>query len=95
MPVRVGGGRTGPTSHGRLPVPAPATAAILEQHAIPYQPGPIEAELLTPTGAAILAALSPAFIEREQATVSFSRAGVGLGHRVFSGQLNVLRLYSG
>ena len=92
-PVRVGGGRTGLTSHGRLPVPAPATAAILEQHAIPYQPGPIEAELLTPTGAAILAALSPVFIEREQATVSFSRAGLGLGHRVFSGQLNVLRLY--
>lgn len=91
-PVRVGGGDTGPTSHGRLPVPAPATQAILEQHHIPYQPGPVDVELLTPTGAAILAALSPAFIDQKQAAVPPSRIGVGLGHRVFAHARNALQL---
>lgn len=91
-PVRVGGGNTGPTSHGRLPVPAPATQAILEHHLIPYQPGPVDIELLTPTGAAILAALSPTFIDRKQTAASPSRIGVGLGHRVFAHARNALRL---
>ena len=91
-PVRVGGGTTGLTSHGRLPVPAPATRAILEEHHISYQSGPVEAELLTPTGAAILAALSPTFVDREQAEISHVHVGVGLGHHVFDNHINVLQL---
>jgi tRNA (adenine37-N6)-methyltransferase len=91
-PVRVGGGTTGDTSHGRLPVPAPATRAILDEYHIPYQSGPVEAELLTPTGAAILAALSPAFVDRQRTDMSHTRAGVGLGHRVFDNYANVLQL---
>jgi len=80
------------TSHGRLPVPAPATRAILEEHHISYQSGPVEAELLTPTGAAILAALSPTFVDREQAEISYVHVGVGLGHHVFDNHINVLQL---
>ena len=55
-PVGVGGG-TVTFSHGTLPVPAPATRILLEKHGIPWSKGPIEKELCTPTGAAILSAL--------------------------------------
>ncbi len=55
-PVSVGGGHVH-FSHGTLPVPAPATSIILEQYGIQWRKGPINVELFTPTGAAILAAL--------------------------------------
>ncbi|HMA06120.1 MAG TPA: nickel pincer cofactor biosynthesis protein LarC [Methanomicrobiales archaeon] len=45
-------------SHGVLPVPAPATAAILSGSELEGYPGPDEGELLTPTGAALLAEFS-------------------------------------
>ncbi len=92
-PVAVGGG-TVFTSHGRLPVPAPATQFILDEHHIPYAPGPEEVELLTPTGAAILAALSPTFAPREETSPpETDRVGVGLGQRVFDERPNALWLY--
>src|SRR5262249_18762366 len=53
--INVGSG-TVKTEHGVLPVPAPATAALLKDKPI-YSRGP-EVELTTPTGAAILAALA-------------------------------------
>lgn len=55
-PVNVGGGKV-TFSHGTLDVPAPATFIILEQYRLPWQKGPIEKELFTPTGATLLAAL--------------------------------------
>lgn len=56
MPISVGEGFV-ETEHGFLPVPAPATVEILKKTALLYQSGPFVAvsELLTPTGAAILA----------------------------------------
>ncbi len=42
-------------SHGKFPVPAPAALEILKEYSLPWQPGPVEGELLTPTGAALLA----------------------------------------
>jgi uncharacterized protein (TIGR00299 family) protein len=45
------------TAHGRCPVPAPATLAILAGSGLSWEYGSIEHELLTPTGAAILAHL--------------------------------------
>ncbi len=56
-PVAVGGG-TVSFSHGVLPVPAPAVRIILEKYTIPWNFGPIEQELCTPTGAALLAAMN-------------------------------------
>lgn len=55
-PVSVGSG-TIHFSHGTFGVPAPATRVILETHHIEWKAGPIDKELCTPTGAAILAAL--------------------------------------
>lgn len=83
-PVRVGG--------GSLPALVSATRAILEQYDIPYAPGPVDAELLPPSGAAILAALCPAFLPREKAPPDAEQMGVGLG-RGGAGHDNALRLY--
>ena len=55
-PIAVGGGNI-KISHGIVPVPAPATAKILGKYNIPVIGGPIEKELCTPTGAAIIGAL--------------------------------------
>ncbi len=45
-------------SHGRLPVPAPAVLEILKRHKFPISSTPVEAELTTPTGAALLVNLA-------------------------------------
>ena len=42
-------------SHGKFPVPAPAALEILKEYSLPWKLGPVEGELLTPTGAALLA----------------------------------------
>lgn len=55
-PIAIGGG-TIKISHGNYPVPAPATMNILEKYSIPIVGGPIEKELCTPTGAALIASL--------------------------------------
>lgn len=55
-PVSVGGGFVH-CSHGRLSIPAPATTVILRESNIKWEKGPVDVELFTPTGAAILAAL--------------------------------------
>lgn len=54
MPVSVGGGFVD-TAHGKLPVPAPATLEVLRNSCLIHRGGPVQEELLTPTGAAILA----------------------------------------
>lgn len=93
-PVRVGGGLTRPSSHGQLTVPAPATRIILDRYGIAHDAGPVEAELLTPTGAAILAALSPTFLPELPPAVENSETGAGMGRREFSAEWpNVLRLF--
>jgi len=55
-PLSVGDG-TVRFSHGELPVPAPAAYNILEKYQLPWQKGPVNSELCTPTGSALLAAL--------------------------------------
>lgn len=52
-PLAIGSG-TIMTEHGRLPVPAPATLALLSQANAPTIPKPVQTEILTPTGAALL-----------------------------------------
>jgi hypothetical protein len=94
-PVAVGGG-TVATSHGVLPVPAPATAALLV--GVPTTPGPARAdgepigELTTPTGAALLRACADGFGPWPEMMPVI--AGYGAGMRDI-GSPNVCRLVLG
>lgn len=55
-------------AHGSMPIPAPATAELL--HGIPYKQGDVEKELLTPTGAALIATLCDSFGDRPEGFVT-------------------------
>lgn len=88
--VNVGGG-TVETEHGTLPVPAPATAALLEGKPV-YSRGPRK-ELTTPTGAAIAAALARDF--GPLPPMRIAAIGYGAGDNDFAEQANVLRVMIG
>jgi uncharacterized protein (TIGR00299 family) protein len=88
-PLPYGSG-TVETRHGLLPLPAPATLELLRAAHAPLTPSPADAELVTPTGAAILAAL--ATFERPDLTVE--SVGVGAGTRDLPWP-NVMRLIVG
>lgn len=77
--------------HGRLPVPAPAVAHLLA--GVPLAESTIEAELTTPTGAAILATFVKEFVESPPLRIS--RIGHGAGTRDFPNQPNLLRVFVG
>jgi uncharacterized protein (TIGR00299 family) protein len=65
------------TAHGLLPVPAPATLEILRRVAAPWKACPVEGELVTPTGAAILATLA----RFETPAIAIERVGYGFGQK--------------
>jgi hypothetical protein len=77
--------------HGRLPVPAPATAAMLQ--GVPTRDAEIEYELTTPTGAAILTTVAKAFGPRPDMIVS--GIGYGAGRRNLDPGPNLLRIMIG
>lgn len=79
------------TAHGRLPVPAPATAELLR--GIPVHGEAGAGERVTPTGAAILAALATGFGRAPAMTVS--GIGCGAGTRDFADMPNILRVFMG
>jgi tRNA-Thr(GGU) m(6)t(6)A37 methyltransferase TsaA len=56
-----------------------ATQAIFEQYKIPYRSGAVSGELVTPDGAAVLAALSPKFVATEDMPSGDKRIAYGLG----------------
>jgi pyridinium-3,5-bisthiocarboxylic acid mononucleotide nickel chelatase len=89
-PVAVGGGQVD-TAHGRLPVPAPAVAELLR--GVPSYGGPLDVELCTPTGAALLVGNATGW--GSQPAMTTSTIGVGAGGRDPQGHANVLRLLVG
>ena len=89
-PVNVGSG-TVRAEHGVLPVPAPATALLLNGAPV-YSRGPA-VELTTPTGAAVAATLSQRF--GPLPPMRISRTGFGAGTRDFPEHANVLRVILG
>ncbi len=88
------GGGTVETMHGLLPVPAPATLEILNNEAIPFQGGPENFELVTPTGAALLASMEPEF-QTELPSMRLSAIGYGCGQRELPRAANILRILVG
>ena len=77
--------------HGRLPVPAPATLEILKGY--PIKNVDVEGELVTPTGAAIVAALSSG--PSSWTNMKIDRIGYGMGRSDFPDRPNLLRLILG
>jgi uncharacterized protein (TIGR00299 family) protein len=77
-------------AHGMLPVPAPATAEILNN--IPVK-SKISFEATTPTGAAILANCAAEFTDEKNFKIT--KTGYGIGHRDIGDIPNVLRVFIG
>ena len=78
-------------AHGRVSVPAPATAEILK--GIPLAPSRVTGELTTPTGAAIVATVANEFGPLPAMTMQ--QIGLGAGDKDFAEQPNLLRLIVG
>src|SRR5713226_4424847 len=89
-PLNVGGG-TVQCAHGTFPVPAPATVELLKNAPV-YSSG-IQAELVTPTGAAIVKTLASRFESFPE--MKIEKTGYGAGTRDFPGHANVVRLTIG
>ncbi len=89
-PLNVGGG-TVTCAHGTFPVPAPATVELLK--GAPVFSSGIQAELVTPTGAAIVKTLAKRFGSFPEMKVE--QTGYGAGTRDFPGHANVVRLTIG
>jgi uncharacterized protein (TIGR00299 family) protein len=78
-------------AHGVMPVPTPGTAELLK--GVPLAPSKIEAELTTPTGAAILTAVVQEWTDAPAMTIE--RVGSGAGTRNLPEQPNILRVFVG
>ncbi len=89
-PLNLGSGRV-QAAHGSLPVPAPATAELLK--GIPVYSSDVAGELVTPTGAALVATLASAFGPMPPMTID--RIGYGAGAKEFAGHPNIARLFLG
>ena len=90
LPIALGGGLI-VGAHGTLPVPAPATAAIISGSDLQGYPGPRDGELLTPTGAALLAEFSTLPASRLPPGRILS-VGYGAGSRETGTVPNLLRV---
>ncbi|MSV27926.1 MAG: nickel pincer cofactor biosynthesis protein LarC [Bryobacterales bacterium] len=89
-PLNLGSGTVN-TEHGLLPVPAPATTALVAGVPV-YARGPA-VELTTPTGAAVVTTLARSFGVMPPMTIKST--GYGAGTKDFPGQANVLRVILG
>jgi pyridinium-3,5-bisthiocarboxylic acid mononucleotide nickel chelatase len=89
-PLNVGGGSV-KCAHGIFPVPAPATVELLRGAPV-YSSG-VQAELVTPTGAAIVKTLASRFSAFPEMRIE--KSGYGAGSRNFPNHPNVVRLVIG
>ncbi len=88
-PIPVGGG-TVQTSHGLLPVPAPATLELMKMCSAPTVSSPAQMEQVTPTGMSILSE----FAKFTRPEMSIHHVGVGAGKRDLP-WANILRVVIG
>jgi hypothetical protein len=91
-PIALGGG-TVDTSHGALPVPGPAVLELLAGSRLTAYGGPVDVELATPTGVALMAELATR--SGPMPAMRASAVGVGAGSRVIDGRANVVRVVTG
>lgn len=77
--------------HGMLPVPAPATVRLLE--GVPVYGADTEAELVTPTGAALITSLAAAFGDLPEMCIE--KSGYGAGSATLADRPNLLRILTG
>jgi uncharacterized protein (TIGR00299 family) protein len=77
--------------HGLLPLPGPGTLEVLK--GLPVEWTRLDAETVTPTGAAIVAALGASFGDQPRMTIE--KIGYGAGQKEFPGRPNLLRLILG
>ena len=89
-PVNVGSGVV-KCAHGTFPVPAPATARLLE--GVPVYAGAVQSELTTPTGALLISSYAKRFGPLPMMRID--RIGYGAGDKDFKGHPNVFRLVLG
>jgi uncharacterized protein (TIGR00299 family) protein len=90
-PIALGSGFV-TCSHGKIPVPVPATVAILK--GIPVKPSDAATEIVTPTGAAIITTLASSFGRLPEMVIQ--KVGYGSGKRdTGSGLPNLLRIFLG
>jgi hypothetical protein len=88
-PVPLGSGSI-ETAHGRIPVPAPATLALLAEVGAPSRPHPAETEIVTPTAAALLSEVATF----ERPAMRLLDVGYGFGEKEFD-WANGLRVWVG
>ncbi|MCP1714342.1 uncharacterized protein (TIGR00299 family) protein [Methanocalculus alkaliphilus] len=92
LPVPLGMGTIN-SAHGRMPVPAPATAYILQDSGLTVRPSMEETgELTTPTGAALLAEFFSSFAGEAPADGTIASIGYGAGTRDPPDRPNILRV---
>jgi len=89
--MKIGNGGTVKSQHGVLPVPTPATMEILKNYPVVLTDVPYE--LTTPTGAAIVKALSQGMLTMEK--IKVSAIGYGAGGREIEQMPNLLRILIG
>ena len=89
-PLNVGAG-TVECAHGTFPVPAPATVELLKN--VPVYSAGVKAELVTPTGAAIVTTLASRF--ESLPAMKIEKIGYGAGTQDFLRQPNVVRILIG
>ncbi len=92
-PPALGGGYVR-TDGGDMPGPAPLTIELLARHRIRYTPVPVDVELTTPTGVALLSVLAERIVD-PYPVMTPSRVGYGTGHRPVPGRPDVLRVVEG
>jgi uncharacterized protein (TIGR00299 family) protein len=91
--IPLGGGKV-ETAHGLLAVPAPATLKILEKSNLVTFGGPIDSELVTPTGAALLTSLNPEFCQYLPNSI-IEKSIYSTGQKDFKDFLNIMRIFYG
>ncbi len=79
------------TSHGRIPIPAPATIALLK--GVPVFDSGVAHELVTPTGAALVKKLASSF--GPMPSMVMEKIGYGTGKRQLPDRPNMLRILIG